>query len=417
MKMLIQQRMLDIANPAATMLDGDELKELTADHKDSEAYKRTYEILDSFRRTIDLEYIYGIRQLDDGTFVFTIDPDPDNPGEFGEPVVATEALVKAANGTPAVDDTPYEDSWGRFYSAYSPVFDSNGDVAGIVAVDFNADWFDAQVANQARVAIVVAVASLAVGAFVVLIITSRFRKRFRDLNAGLEALWADMESFTNEVLGRGAPSRGESVQPLSEPETASDEDKSEIDAIGNKVRNMQSMLRSHIAMVQAQAYSDALTGVGNTAAYTEKTEQLSEEITNGSASFAIGIFDVNGLKQINDTYGHEAGDRAIIDATEALVETFGLERVFRVGGDEFIVVMDHVTPEGIATWFHEFEDALAVVNERRDESLPEVAISKGWSAYRPEEDGDIQSVARRADKEMYHDKAAYYSNHPDRRGR
>ncbi len=115
MKALIQQRMLDIANPAAAMLDGDALEQLTPDNKNSEAYRRTFQILDSFRQTIDLEYIYGIRQLDDGTFVFTVDPDPDDPGEFGKPVATTDALVEAANGTPAVDDTPYEDSWGRFY--------------------------------------------------------------------------------------------------------------------------------------------------------------------------------------------------------------------------------------------------------------------------------------------------------------
>lgn len=416
MKALIQQRMLDIANPAAAMLDGDELAELAPSDKYSEAYRRTFEVLDSFRRTIDLEYIYGIRRLDDDTFVFTIDPDPNTPGEFGEPVVETEALARAASGTPAVDDTPYEDSWGRFYSAYSPVFDSGGNVAGIVAVDFNADWFDRQVERQALIAIIVAIASLAVGAIVVLVVTSRFRNRFRELRSELETLGTDMESFTYEVLGPAAR-RVEVTQLVSELEKTGAVSGGEIEAIGDQVRVMQDMLRGHIAAVRAQAYSDALTGVGNAAAYAEEVGRLSEEILSGDASFAIGVFDVNGLKQINDTYGHEEGDRAIVGAAEALIEAFELERVFRVGGDEFSVVMDHMTAEEVAACLQTLDATLAIINERRDPDHPEVTVSRGWSAYRPEDDKDVRTVAKRADEEMYHDKAAFYRTHPDRRGR
>ena len=78
--------------------------------------------------------------MDDGNgnFSFSVDPAPDDPGEFGAPVVYTEALYKASLGIPSVDEVAYTDAWGRFYSAYSPVFNSNGKVAGIVATDFSA---------------------------------------------------------------------------------------------------------------------------------------------------------------------------------------------------------------------------------------------------------------------------------------
>ena len=86
--------------------------------------------------------IYCVRALDDGSFVFTIDPDPESPGAFGDHIPYTEALYNASLGTPGVDKEAYVDQWGRFYSAYSPVFDSNGNVTDIVAVDFTADWVD-----------------------------------------------------------------------------------------------------------------------------------------------------------------------------------------------------------------------------------------------------------------------------------
>ncbi len=58
----------------------------------------------------------------------------------------------------------YEDEWGRFYSAYSPVFDSHGKVGGIVAVDFSAEWFDRQLAREMTTTLVMIVVSLVIGA-------------------------------------------------------------------------------------------------------------------------------------------------------------------------------------------------------------------------------------------------------------
>ena len=60
----------------------------------------------------------------DKEFVFSVDPTIEDPGEFGSPVMYTDALYKAANGTAAIDEEPYSDAWGKIYSAYSPVFDS-----------------------------------------------------------------------------------------------------------------------------------------------------------------------------------------------------------------------------------------------------------------------------------------------------
>ena len=95
----IEARMLDIANTAAYQLNGDELKTLTAEDKGTEPYNRALETLRAFQDNIQLDYIYGIQQEADGSFSFTIDPAPEDPGEFdaqmekncrnGEVVVST----------------------------------------------------------------------------------------------------------------------------------------------------------------------------------------------------------------------------------------------------------------------------------------------------------------------------------------
>ena len=140
--------MLDIANCASGSIDGDALSSLTADSVGSPEYKKIYDTLSVFRDNAEVEYVYSIRSEGRGVFVFTIDTDPDAPGQFGDRVKYTDALNTAAHGTGSVDKTPYEDAWGRFYSAYSPVFDSSGDVAGIIAVDFPEEWFDEQLVSE-----------------------------------------------------------------------------------------------------------------------------------------------------------------------------------------------------------------------------------------------------------------------------
>ena len=103
----INQRMLDIVNTAADQLNGDELEKLTASDVETEEYQRALKVLRSFQDNIQLEYIYGINEEPDGSFTFSIDPAENDPGVFGDPIVSTDALKKAAAGTPAVDQKMY----------------------------------------------------------------------------------------------------------------------------------------------------------------------------------------------------------------------------------------------------------------------------------------------------------------------
>ena len=146
----IQQRMLDIANCAAGSVSGEVMKNLTEDQVGSVAYNKIYDTLAVFRDNVELEYVYCIKEAEPGSFIFTMDLDQVSPASYGDSVEYTEALAKAGKGVPAVDEVPYTDQWGEFYSAYSPVFDSTGKVVGIVVVDFSSDWFDGQLAEQTR---------------------------------------------------------------------------------------------------------------------------------------------------------------------------------------------------------------------------------------------------------------------------
>ena len=146
----IQQRMLDIANCAAGSVNGEVMKNFTEDQVGSIAYNNVYDTLTIFRDNVELEYVYCIKEDTPGNFIFIMDTDPVSPASYGDSVKYTEALAQAGRGTASVDEVPYTDQWGSFYSAYSPVFDSTGKVVGIVVADFSSDWFDGQLAAQTR---------------------------------------------------------------------------------------------------------------------------------------------------------------------------------------------------------------------------------------------------------------------------
>lgn len=146
----IQQRMLDIANCAAGSVSGEVMKNFTEDQVGSIAYNNVYDTLTIFRDNVELEYVYCIKEDTPGNFIFIMDTDPVSPASYGDSVEYTEALAQAGRGTASVDEVPYTDQWGSFYSAYSPVFDSTGKVVGIVVADFSSDWFDGQLASQTR---------------------------------------------------------------------------------------------------------------------------------------------------------------------------------------------------------------------------------------------------------------------------
>ena len=93
---------------------------------------------------------------------------------------------------------------------------------------------------------------------------------------------------------------------------------------------------------------DPLTNVNNRMAYEDKENFLQSEINSGNdVEFAIGMFDVNNLKLINDSKGHEAGDEYLIRSCRLICNVFKRSPVYRVGGDEFIVILrgdDYILP-------------------------------------------------------------------------
>ena len=393
----IRSRMLDISNTAAAMLDGDTLASLKAEDENTPEYQQVMKTLRYFQENIDLKYIYCITDAGGGNFVFSVDPTVEDPGEFGSPIVYTDALYQASLGIPSVDEKPYEDAWGRFYSSYSPVFKSNGTVGAIVAVDFGADWYDRQVSDLFRIVIMFGVLSLIIGITMVLFFNRRDRRKYRDLYAQLNNLAAKVEELALEIGAESA---------LSVPEDNQIGEDS--DALGKKILSIQKDLRNYIETVHKQAYIDALTGIGNKTAYLEMKHRIEKSVGEGNARFSVAVFDLNGLKVINDNFGHESGDVILSDTAKMLSQVFSRDSLYRIGGDEFIAILRNTSEKEIELMFKSIDNTITGYNMIQHKMAFPLAISKGYAVFDPDNGDDYNSVFRRADNAMYEDKRRFY---------
>jgi diguanylate cyclase (GGDEF)-like protein len=167
---------------------------------------------------------------------------------------------------------------------------------------------------------------------------------------------------------------------------------------------MQQLLtsRRHADAMSQLATVDALAGVRNKTAYDDKIKKVEKELAEGKTEYGLVMIDLNYLKTINDTYGHEKGNIAIETLCQIVCEIFSHSPVFRIGGDEFVVLLK-------GTDYQNVESLLAEVKKRihlleRDRTLApwdRVSAAIGYALYDPRKDTGMDSVLARADQEMY----------------
>ena len=152
-----------------------------------------------------------------------------------------------------------------------------------------------------------------------------------------------------------------------------------------------------IGMAMDMANKDALTGIKNKHAYVNMEMEFDERIAKGTQDpFAIAVCDINGLKLVNDECGHAAGDDFIKSACALICNTFKHSPVFRIGGDEFVIILKGADYENRAELIAEFGMKQA---ENSGKNL--VTLAYGISDYDPGRDLRMQDIFERADSYMY----------------
>lgn len=142
---------------------------------------------------------------------------------------------------------------------------------------------------------------------------------------------------------------------------------------------------------------DPLTGVKSKHVYVDMEQTIDNNIASHEQNdFAVVMFDLNGLKAINDAYGHEAGDIYIKSGVKLICNIFSHSPVYRIGGDEFVAILEGESYEQREELLKKFEDAIDANKKYKG-----VIVSSGMSVYERDKDNTFSQVFVRADQNMY----------------
>lgn len=159
---------------------------------------------------------------------------------------------------------------------------------------------------------------------------------------------------------------------------------------------VQSAFKNAVRMMQMGRLAgiDALTGCLNRTAYSQKLAEL-----DGKSAVGVVIVDINNLKIINDTHGHEIGDDAIIRCGKCMMEAFSsCGSCFRIGGDEFVMLGKNISAERLTEVIATFDRIQ--LQESQQANYP-FGVSYGFTIYDPRKDKSLAEAISKADKVMY----------------
>ena len=177
---------------------------------------------------------------------------------------------------------------------------------------------------------------------------------------------------------------------------------SEIELLYTAFENMATRLYERERELRISANRDSLTGLRNSTAYKSWVTDFESESKDPNAVYGVAVFDVNQLKQVNDTYGHHVGDKLIVAAANVISDVFKRSPVFRIGGDEFLAVLRNRDLEDCRELFVRL-DAVCEATALEEDKTP-ISIAKCFAVFEPGKDSCFEDVFQRADNAMYENK-------------
>lgn len=172
--------------------------------------------------------------------------------------------------------------------------------------------------------------------------------------------------------------------------------KDEVGTLAVSLKETVHQLKTRIDYINDLAYLDELTGLKNNTAYWQEVGRMKDK---SDAEYIVFVIDVNGLKIINDRFGHHCGNELIISVSKVITDVFGYEFSYRAGGDEFIVLI----PDMDENRGKQLRDAFEQMLEQQQGHI-KVCAAAGMAVRMKNETYD--EVFKRADECMYREKEA-----------
>jgi diguanylate cyclase (GGDEF)-like protein/PAS domain S-box-containing protein len=224
----------------------------------------------------------------------------------------------------------------------------------------------------------------------------------RMTRAGGDPFWARLEATAAQEAD-GGPMCRVVLSDITERKRAEDELRRANDALETALRELQESL----AREQLLARTDGLTGLYNHRGFLELAAREFSAALRYHRPLAILTFDADGLKQVNDTLGHTAGDKVLaLVAQAAAAQIRGVDVLARCGGDEFVILLPQTQPHQALPIAERIRKSVAAMRMETDKGPLGVTVSVGIAEmWREPEDESVARVVQRADKALYAAKA------------
>ena len=296
----------------------------------------------------------------------------------------------------------YDNEFGKTYAYYAPLF-INGEKVGVIAVDVEiADVNKAILNNSLRQIFYVGLVLVIAVALMLVVIYKSYIAKLSHLQKSVKAYSLDKNVAIARDIEKDANGKDEiSVLALQ---------------VSSMILELENYMKSLLETAQALrdtkeradamnelATKDALTGIRNKTAYDNEVRRIEWKMSsNEKLDFAIAMIDLNFLKRINDTFGHEQGNMAIKKLCYIVCHIFEHSPVFRIGGDEFVVLLENSDFEKRELLIQTFNKTLEeLASNEKLEPWEKVSASIGIAVYDSNIDANVANVFKRADKAMY----------------
>ena len=363
------------------------------------AYERLLNRVKQFHSKHEAKYTYlAYADLKNARLVYLVDDSPEEewcrPGSFDAFTESDMSIYEHPEDgfRPEITNMP---EYGYLASTGRPIYDENKEIVAFAIVDLSMDDIVAK-ENQNTTTLIIILVSISVGAvligflLVLFLIVRPIRKLTEVANQYTEKEDPDLEQFSKINIKTG----------------------DEIEELANSMKKMEGDIHHYIndllsttsklegaekkaTEMKSLADKDALTGVSNKRAYFEMEERLNEEIKKGKAKFSLTMIDLNDLKVTNDTLGHEKGDALIVEVVENIRKVFLKSSIYRVGGDEFVILSEGEDYKNINKLEEEFKKVSG-----------DVPAAIGVALFDASKDNNVEDTFKRADRKMYENKKA-----------
>ena len=377
--------------------------------RDTDEFKTLLNQMRSLQEVNSVDCIYLINiEFENKHFIYVVDAaleDECPPGCFDPLYEVNYGVIEDHDiGFPAYITNTEEYGW--LITSAAPVYNDKGDLVCYAGVDISMDDIKQEQQDFIKSLAIAMIVLTAIICFITIKILDNSVVKPINLLSDAALKYRDTKNEEKTSFEQIKINTGDEIESLHRSMIQMEKDiDNYIDSLV-KTENELSTSKKEAAQMNELAHKDSLTGIRNKLAYDQEEEKLRKEFNNGKKDFGIAIVDLNDLKSINDNYGHDHGNVSIIKISRLICEVFVHSPVFRIGGDEFAIILKDNDYDKIESLVEEFNEKLAQQDTQDLEPWEKVKGAIGYALYDPKIDQSVDDVFRRADQDMYQKKKA-----------